>query len=92
MNQTIHCPFHFFWRIALCYNNIYLQIAGTCITDQTFGEIVHLYGHLFIESPADGTLGMTISDIGKKGITPIFTNMVAQGVVDAPVFSFWLNR
>ena len=47
---------------------------------------------MFIRMVPDGILGMTITDMSKDGTTPVFNNMVDQGVVDAPIFSFWLNR
>ena len=59
---------------------------------QTFIEATHLDGPLFIGLKADGVLGMTLTDMTGEGITPVFTNMVDQGILGVPVFSFWLNR
>ena len=35
---------------------------------------------------------MGFPEISVNGALPPFQNMVEQGVVDEPVFSFWLNR
>ena len=35
---------------------------------------------------------MGFPEIAVNGATPPFQNMVDQGLVEEPVFSFWLNR
>ena len=36
--------------------------------------------------------GLAFPEISIGGATPPFQNMVEQGLVPEPVFSFWLNR
>ncbi len=36
--------------------------------------------------------GLAFPEISIGGVTPPFQNMVQQGLVPEPVFSFWLNR
>lgn len=67
-------------------------IAGVCATEQLFAEATHEPGLSFLAARFDGILGMGFPQISVNGITPVFHTMIEQGVVEAPVFSFWLNR
>merc|ERR1711942_571802 len=67
-------------------------VAGVCVTGQLFAEVTHEPGISFIAAQFDGILGMGFPQIAVNDAPPVFNNMIDQGVVEAPVFSFWLNR
>merc|ERR1712112_148389 len=67
-------------------------VAGVCVDDQSFAEVTHEPGIAFIAAQFDGILGMGFPQIAVNDANPVFNNMIDQGAVEEPIFSFWLNR
>ncbi|KAI4372303.1 hypothetical protein MLD38_010549 [Melastoma candidum] len=72
------------------------------IDDVTVGDVV-VKGQEFIEATSepsvtfivakfDGILGLGFQEISVGNATPVWDNMLKQGLIKEPVFSFWLNR
>jgi len=73
-----------------------LGIPGTptpiMIQDQVFAEATSEPGIAFLLVKFDGILGLAWPSISVDSVEPPFTKMVKQGLIDEPLFSFWMSR
>nr|CAH8848520.1 unnamed protein product [Trichobilharzia regenti] len=68
-----------------------IQINSLVIRNQAFAEVTDVFSSSFFGSKYDGTIGMSCEKLSEYGNTPVFPNILAQGVKMDPIFSFYLN-
>ena len=62
------------------------------VKNQRFAEATREPGIAFLAARFDGILGLGFPEIAVGGARPPFFEMLDQGLLPVPVFSFWLNR
>uniref|UniRef100_A0A8C0G9S9 cathepsin E n=1 Tax=Chelonoidis abingdonii TaxID=106734 RepID=A0A8C0G9S9_CHEAB len=68
------------------------QVEGITVSNQQFAESVSEPGNTFLDAEFDGILGLAYPSLAVDGVTPVFDNMMAQNLVDLPIFSVYMNR
>ncbi|XP_027367478.1 aspartic proteinase-like [Abrus precatorius] len=69
-----------------------VRVGDIVVNDQIFIEATSEPGITFVAAKFDGILGLGFREISKGDAVPVWYNMIEQGLVKDPVFSFWLNR
>ncbi|CAH8256138.1 unnamed protein product [Arabidopsis lyrata] len=69
-----------------------VTVGDLVVKDQEFIEATSEPGLTFLVAKFDGLLGLGFQEIAVGNATPVWYNMLKQGLIERPVFSFWLNR
>ncbi|EOA34173.1 hypothetical protein CARUB_v10021675mg [Capsella rubella] len=69
-----------------------VTVGDLVVRDQEFIEATSEPGLTFLVAKFDGLLGLGFQEISVGNATPVWYNMLTQGLIKKPVFSFWLNR
>ncbi|CAN0912504.1 Aspartic proteinase A1 [Linum grandiflorum] len=69
-----------------------VKVGNLVVKDQEFIEATREPGVTFLMAKFDGILGLGFREISVGDAVPVWDNMLKQGLIKEPVFSFWLNR
>nr|XP_025967802.1 cathepsin E [Dromaius novaehollandiae] len=69
----------------------HVTVEGLTVTNQQFAESISEPGQVFLEAEFDGILGLAYPSLAVDGVTPVFDNMMAQNLVELPMFSVYMS-
>ncbi|XP_010007840.1 PREDICTED: pepsin A-like [Nestor notabilis] len=69
-----------------------VRVADIDVNNQVFGLAESEPGDTFYYSPFDGILGLAYPSIASDGATPVFDNMMSEGLVARDLFSVYLSK
>ncbi|KAK9410224.1 pepsin A-like [Crotalus adamanteus] len=68
-----------------------VQVAGIQVSKQIFGLSETEPGSFLYYAPYDGILGLAFPRLAASGATPVFDNMMSEGLVSQDLFSVFLS-
>ncbi|XWS11241.1 hypothetical protein CRYUN_Cryun38cG0067300 [Craigia yunnanensis] len=74
------------------FSEDHVTVGDLVVKNQEFIEATREPGITFLVAKFDGILGLGFQEISVGNAVPMWYNMVNQGLVKEPVFSFWFNR
>ncbi|KAF3959091.1 hypothetical protein CMV_016064 [Castanea mollissima] len=74
------------------FSQDHVQVGDLVVKNQEFIEATREPSITFLVAKFDGILGLGFKEISVGNAVPVWYNMVKQGLVKEPVFSFWFNR
>ncbi|KAL6992825.1 phytepsin [Sarracenia purpurea var. burkii] len=74
------------------FSEDHVEVGHLVIKHQEFIEATQEPGVTFLAAKFDGILGLGFREISVGDAEPLWYNMINQGLIKEPVFSFWLNR
>ncbi|XP_069486078.1 pepsin A-like [Ambystoma mexicanum] len=75
---------------VLGYDTVW--VSDIADTNQIFGLSTMEPGYTFDNVPFDGILGLAYPSVSSSGATPVFDNMMKEGLVSKDLFSVYLNK
>ncbi|CAA7410423.1 unnamed protein product [Spirodela intermedia] len=74
------------------FSEDHVEIGDLIAKNQIFIEATKEPSLAFLLGKFDGILGLGFQEISVGNAVPVWYNMVDQGLIKEPVFSFWFNR
>ncbi|NWT23093.1 CATE protein, partial [Cardinalis cardinalis] len=68
-----------------------VAVEGLAVSNQQFAESISEPGKAFLDAEFDGILGLAYPSLAVDGVTPVFDNMMAQNLVELPLFSVYMS-
>ncbi|KAK5844778.1 aspartic proteinase-like [Gossypium arboreum] len=79
-------------QISGFFSEDHVTVGDLVVKNQEFIEATSEPSLTFLLAKFDGILGLGFQEIAVGNAVPVWYNMVNQGLVKEPVFSFWLSR